>query len=227
MSKKEVIKKEIKKENLNPVDVYSQILIDKDKERKTYLYSFASGIMNMFILIVAILFVSYSFVYTPQAQYILADEDGRIIEDKPLNEFNMTNEEMGQWLTQAIKKSFAYDFTGVDLHPSKIKNLYTEKGFADFKSQFDGSADVVLVVKNQAVSSVSRITPPKIKKQGYVNKGAVAVVQFESSMVQMFQGYAGLNRETYKVTALIVRKNIKDYKDGIAIESIIRERIGE
>lgn len=206
-------------------NIYENIEKEKNINNETYKYNIVNIIINIVILLTMTIFFIYSFSYNPPEKYVLVDRDNKIIENNNLETFSKSEAEIAQWLTKAIKDSFSYNFTNVDIHPSNVKKYYTENGYKSYSKQFEESSDVVIVKKNKAVSTISRVDPPTILKSGIAN--GRAAIRFETKIVQVFQGYDGSIREKYKITVVILKQDVKDYEDGIAIESIVRSKDGE
>lgn len=207
-------------------ELYEQIVNEEKEIKSAYKYAIMTSIFNTVLLISAIVFLVFSLNYKTPTQYIHADEYGRIMKDVPISEFNESPEETGQWVADAIKKSFTYNFTNLETHPSQVKKFYTENGFKKYKNQFERSTTKVFVKENKAVAFSGRIAAPTLLMDK-TTKSGLAIRQYETVMNQVMQGYKGKRIETYKVTVIVVRKEIKDYEDGKAIGSIISERINE
>lgn len=201
-------------------------LIEKENKsvKDSYQYNIITAIINTLMFITAMAFLIYSFGFKSPTQYIHADENGKIMKDVPLSEFNESPEETGQWIADALKRSFSYNFTNLETHPSNVKRFYTKNGFKKYKDQFERSTTKVFIKENQAVAFAGRISAPILMAEKLTQNGIV-YRQYETTMNQIMQGYKGKRIESYKVTVLVIRKEIKDFKDGKAIGSIITERI--
>jgi hypothetical protein len=207
-------------------DLYNQIIKEKEEITSAYKYSIMTLLFNSMLLLSSIVFLVFSLSYKSPTQYIHADENGRIMKDVPISEFNESPEETGQWVADALKSSFTYNFTNLETHPSQVKKLYTERGFKKYKNQFERSTTKVFVKENKAVAFAGRIAAPTLLAD-LTTKGGLAIRKYETVMNQVMQGYEGKRIETYKVTVIVVREEIKNYKDGKAIGSIISERVNE
>lgn len=227
MSKKENKSKNIENpEELSGEDIYEKIIKDNKEIKDAYRYGIMTAIFNSILFVIAASFLIFSLNYKTPTQYIHADEYGSIMKDVPLNEWGENYEVTGQWLADSLKEIFSYNFTNLETHPSRVKKYFSINGFKNFKDQYERSTTKAFVKENKAVAFAGRIAAPTLLDDIVTGDG-LGIRKYETRMNQIIQGYEGKKIESYKVTVIIIRKEIKDFKEGKAIGSIIVERAND
>lgn len=219
--KEDNTKEQIKKDEIKE-QIKNEIIKNNQKVNAFYTFTLGSLLINIIIFISSLFFLQNAINYEAPIKYITVDKDRKIVENNDLSKFSKTNNEIKQWFVDALDKTFTYNFTNIEEHPLSVKKFFDEKGFLEFKNQFENSSDIILVKKDKAVSSVIKINPPKILKEGVLD--GVALIRLQTEMSQYFQAKDGTRRENYKVTVVIGRKDFSTYEDGLAIISILREK---
>lgn len=205
-------------------EVYEKIVQENKEVKDSYKYAIMTALFNTLLFVISIVFLIFSLNYKTPTQYIHANEYGKIMKEQPLSIFGEEPEETGQWVADAIKEIFSYNFTNLETHPSVVKKHFTENGFKKYKNQYERSTTKFFVKENKAVAFAGRIAAPTLLVDE-VTKSGVAIRKYETRMNQVIQGYEGKKIETYKITIIVTRKNIKDFKEGKAIGSLITERV--
>lgn len=212
----------MKEDKKTKEEVIKIIQNENKKVKNFYFYTLGNLMINFLLLFISLFFLYTSYNYQSPIKYIIVDKNRKIIEDQNLSEFTKTNNEIKQWFVDVLDETFTYNFTNIETHPLSIKKYYDENGYLEFKNQFESSSDIILVKKDKAVSSVIKINPPKILKEGVIDN--TALIRLETEMSQYFQAKDGSRRENYTVTVVIARKDLSQYEDGLAIISIIRKK---
>lgn len=186
-----------------------------------YTRTFALLIM-MAVITLIVVFQTYNIAtYKAPVKYIPIYEDKTIIDPVPLNKPVMSDDQMKQWLADAVSDIFSYNYLNLDKHGEKISGLFTETGYATFKRAFDSSADVARV-KGQSLIVVSNVVGSPVKAfSGYKVSGPYAYWDWK---FQLRQAFVSPNNRfipvTYDVVVTIIRQDQKNYRSGIAIHSL-------
>lgn len=195
----------------------------QDSAKKSYNVAISTALLVFIMFSVSIAFIIKASSYSPPTRYVLVDKERRIIDNLTLTEFHVKPSEVAQWGIEAISKSFHYDFTTVESHVGSVKKYYTQRGYQQFAEQFNSSSDIVLVKKEKAISQINKIDPPEIVGSGTIN--GKAAIKFKTRIIQTFLAGGGIIRVVYDVEFVVVREDIKNFEDGMAIESLIRVKV--
>lgn len=164
----------------------------------------------------------YIATYKPPVKYIPIYEDGTVIESVPLTEEFKTEAEMAQWLADAAKDIFSYDYLNADTHGERVKHLFTDKGFQEYFKMYENSPDLSRVrSKKQEVLANVLGSPSKTHKGKKLSGNNFAYWEYKFTLRQVFytttEGYIPA---TYEFVAIVVRRDQREYKEGVAIHSL-------
>lgn len=176
--------------------------------------------LNIGVLVLMIFQTYYITTYRAPIKYIPIYEDSTIIDPIPLTAAFKSEAEMSQWLADASKEIFSYDYLNADAHGEKIKKYFTEKGFTDYFNGFKNSPDLSRV-KNKKLEVLSSVLGAPTKVSSGVSKGNFAYWEYTFTVRQVFISTTeGVIPVTYNMVATIVRQDQRLYRDGIAIHSL-------
>lgn len=162
----------------------------------------------------------YISTYKAPVKYIPIYADSSIIDPIPLTAAFKSEAEMSQWLADASKDIFSYDYLDADSHGEKIKKYFTEKGFTDYFNGFKNSPDLSRV-KSKKLDVISSVLGAPTKASSGVSQGNFAYWEYTFTVRQIFVSTTeGVIPVTYNMVATIVRQDQRLYRDGIAIHSL-------
>lgn len=219
-----------KSKNANQDNGYNEVEMKKSAIQVTASFEFAKAqytrslailILGLVITAIVMLQTYYVLTYKPPVKYIPVYEDSTIIDPIPLDKPYKSDAEMRQWLADASKDIFSYDYLNVDNHGAKIKKYFTEKGYNDFIEQFKNSPDIPRVKnKKMEVISSSIGSPTKLHEEYKISGNNFAYWEYKIAIRQVFIAPSeGIIPVTYEMVATIVRQDQRQTRDGIAIHS--------
>jgi hypothetical protein len=229
LSKEEILKN--RQEAINK-DYYNKAKKSVESTIKTIVaFNFAINQYKRSMMILILVIATFSLnawqsyyitTYKPPVKYIPIYEDGTVIENVPLTEEFKTEGEMAQWLADASKEIFSYDYLNADSHGESIKKHFTPEGFTQFFKMYENSPDLSRV-KNKKQEVLANVlgSPSKTHKGKKLSKNNYAYWEYKFKLRQVFyttnEGYIPA---TYEYVAVIVRKDQREFKEGIAIHSL-------
>lgn len=202
-------------------DVAKENIVRYEFYRDGYLKSIVILCTSLFLL--ACMFGSLyytSVIYKAPNNYIPLDEQKRIYDPIPLDQDVMSEESLRQWIVEAMNDIMSYDYITYGKHGAKISKYFIEKGYQDYKNEFDNNPDLKRVIGNSAIVITPVITNPELISKPGVLSGS-KYWRYKISMVKLFYSpKAGVlkNEVTYEV--MVMRASRKDLPDGIGIYKI-------
>lgn len=164
----------------------------------------------------------YITTYKAPIKYIPIYEDGTVIENIPLTEEFKTESEMAQWLADSARDIFSYDYLNADSHGELIKKYFTKEGFIQYFKMYENSPDLSRV-KNKKQEVLANVlgSPSKTHKGKKLSGNNYAYWEYKFTLRQVFyttnEGYIPV---TYDYVAIVVRRDQREYKEGVAIHSL-------
>ena len=227
MSKEDKI--ELSKElKINAISIFDRFSFYKDG----YLMSLGILIMTIMTLGTSFYFLIYSyFIYQAPNTYLPINEQEQLLEDSPLSQPIYSDNEIRQFATDALNQITDYNYVSVDsTYFSDIRDLFVSLGYKNYKKQFEESPEIKMVKSNYFVVKSNIVVdarlPKKenkeIRKRSNGNK-YIWVVELDSSRI--YQNQTGFTFNKYKTKMIIMRTKRSENKRGVAIYSIINEKV--
>jgi hypothetical protein len=178
--------------------------------------------ISFFLLLTLASSVAYSyysyFIYTPPSNFIVLDEDFRVLEEVPLNEDVLTPDELSQWANDSVITILSYNYLNSDKHGSKINELFFKPAYKEFMNVFNNSRLLIKVKTQEAIVVPQIITPIKIDQEGVLSERKAW--QLSGTIVLNIHGKSGLERQRLDVKMIIVRTSFKENSNGFLIQKV-------
>lgn len=223
--RKEVAKLKKAEQEIKKEEIFINKFKDS-KEKKDYIRdNYYKNIATLFFLFLSfassLSYAYYSyFVYEPPAKLLVLDSELRVLEEKPLIDDILSNEQLTQWVNDNVSDLFTYNYISFERHGSKQENTFTGNGYKSFMEAFNGLRLQTKVKKQKAIVEPIMVSPLKIANTGSVAGNTVKAWMFEGVIVLNLHGQNGREAFKYNVNVLVIRTSFKDNKNGIAIEKI-------
>ena len=193
----------------------------KEYLRDNYFKNLGMLLFLTLTLISSCIYAYYSFfVYEPPAKFLVLDSDGRVLEEKPLNQDLYPDEKLTQWANDSLKNLFTYNHISFPTHGSKQQNIFTNNGYKDFMGAFNELRLQKKVKEQQGIIEPILVKPLKIASVGSVAGNTRKAWKMDGVMVLNLHGKNGREAFKYNVSLLLIRTTFKENKNGVAIEKV-------
>lgn len=217
------VKKEITQEEKDIKTLGLKSLEKSLEEREFFNSGYYNSLGIMFFtfltFISSIGYLLYAlFVYQPPISYIALNEEERLLEEKPLNSFHMTKEEVVQWTTDAVLDIYSYNYLSMDKHGKKVAQYFVQEELNRFMTDFNG-LNLQKIVKGQKAIVVPEIlrTFEFDKSGSYAGRAAAVIKGIIFLKIHADEGIKGIR---YEVEVTVSRVEFSTQKDGLSIISI-------
>src|SRR5580700_4516369 len=97
-------------------------------------FHFVLGIYALSLMIIAILISIIIFLKATQAKphYFVADEVGRLMKDIPLNDLNMSSDELLDWAVNAVLAANSFDFINYRHQLQDAQKYFMDESWATY-----------------------------------------------------------------------------------------------
>lgn len=177
------------------------------------------------LLVIAFLISALVYLYRhpPYPLYFATDNVGRLIEVIPVNEQNMTTEEVIKWTINAVQSAFSNDFVNYRAQLQGAQRFFTTYGWANYMKALQSSNNLVALTSRRMVVVAQVVAPPKIIAQGIL-AGAYAW-KFQMPMLVTYS-YPPFNEKSrysnaLDVSTIVQRQPILQSDSGLGIVQVI------
>lgn len=166
----------------------------------------------------------YMYSYTPPVKYIPVDAHGKVLKQIPTSQPVMSQANLKQWVFDATKKIFSYNYYNADTHGSVIRQYFSPESFKQYMKQFKNSPDLKRVKKNFFIVVV-KPSMPELNMQGQLRNGR-RYWRYEINLQRLFINSQGFIKDSQDLIINVVRSNSDEAKDGVLIYNI-RDKVAQ
>ena len=158
------------------------------------------------------------FVYQPPISYIALNEQERLLEEKPLDRFHMTQEQVVQWATDAVLDIYSYNYLSHDKHGKKVSQFFIQQELNKFMADFN-SLNLQKIVKGQKAIVIPEVLRAfEFAQSGKYAGSAAAIIK--GVIFLKIHGTEGIKGIRYEVEVTVSRVEFSTQKDGLSIVAI-------
>lgn len=193
------------------------------------LYYLALAAFGMMIITISILIWVLVYVVKMQALpiYFATDNVGRLIHISPVSQPNMTNEEVTQWVVDAVQTAYSYDYLNYRSQLQNSEKYFTGFGWSKYIKALQASNNLDGVKERKWIGIAKVVEQPKILQQGTLKSGEYAW-KFQLYILATYLRPPSYDEATMRVDPLILtvlvqrQPELQSYK-GLGIGQIVAE----
>ena len=160
-------------------------------------------------------------VLRPDPVYFATNEDGRLIELRPLDQAIHSRAQLINWATRAVTEAYTFDWVNYRNDLAKVEDYFTTEGFNSFIKALKDSGNLESVVDNRYVVTAAVAGSPKV-----INDRVINDRQYWRIKIPIQIGYESAKStrsQTGDALVTLVRVPAHKKPDGIAIQQFILE----
>lgn len=210
-----------KNKNLNELGMksFEKSLEEREFFQSGYYHSLGIMFFTFLTFICSIGYLLYAlFVYQPPISYIALNEEERLLEEKPLDTFHMSKQEVVQWTTDAVLDIYSYNYLSFDTHGKKVSQYFMEKELPKFMSEFNELNLQKIVEAQKAIIVPEVLKTFEFDVEGKYANSAAAMIK--GVIFLKIHGSEGIKGIRYEVNVTVSRVEFSTQKDGLSIVSI-------
>jgi intracellular multiplication protein IcmL len=104
-----------------------------------------------------------------QPLYFAADKVGRLIHVVPLQQFNMTEQDVSNWTVEAIEASYSYDFKNYRAELQEAQKYYTDFGWRNYMKALTASNNFNALTQRKFIVIAKVVQAPTLLNQGLLS----------------------------------------------------------
>lgn len=170
-------------------------------------------IVMLIISIVAIWVIIVVRLSMPAPEFFSASTDGQIVALRPIDENNMSQDEISDWTTEVVTKAYVLNVKNMQADMMQLKQYFKPIGW---KSYMSANSELMQAIRNQSTQiRLDGIARPVITKTGVYNGRRYWVVK-TSVLLNEVNGNAS-NKQVLGVDLVIERVSLANNPKGIAV----------
>jgi len=186
-------------------------------------YEFLLKSIYLLIAALAISVVANVYLGTRPVQfrYFTTDPQGGIREILALNRPVQGVEEVLNWTTQVVTKSYSLSFANYAQQLDDLKNDYTDGGWLGYQQALTRAGFIDSLLNNQYVTSAVPQKAPVVVAEGLVN--GVYGWRLQVPIIVTFQSASSQASQTINVEVTVVRRPETENPKGLGIAQIVSQ----
>jgi hypothetical protein len=139
-------------------------------------------------------------------------------EDLPLKQPNITNDELLNWVTDALVTLYSYNYLNIQQTLNKSRPFFTDNGYDSFMKALEESKNLDTVKNKKLVVNAIPLASATVVKEGEVE--GFYTWQVELPLEVTYQGANNEFTQKMNIHVDVVRQNYNQAQKGIAINAI-------
>ncbi|MGD9592083.1 MAG: DotI/IcmL/TraM family protein, partial [Candidatus Berkiella sp.] len=121
-----------------------------------------------------IAWIVYERTHKPPVRYFATSNDGKLATLTPLNQPNLTNASLLDWVIEAATTAYNFNFSNYDAAMKGIKVYFTQAGYDHFIESLDAAQTIQRVREKQLTVTAISTGTPVIIQEGMTADGIYA-----------------------------------------------------
>lgn len=196
--------------------------------RGKFRFALALYILSLIANAVLIGMIIYLWRHPTAPLYFPADKIGRLIEVVPLQESNMSAQDVANWAVEAVEAAYSYDFMNYHEQLQNAQKYFTDYGWRNYMKALAASNNINALTQRKFVIIARVVEPPKIINQGIL--GGAQSWKFEMPVLVTYLMPPFNDKSKFQnplvVTAVIQRQDILQSYKGLGIIQLIANIAG-
>ena len=155
-----------------------------------------------------------------QVRYFATDPEGGIREVVPLERPIQTTNEVLNWATDSVIRSFTLNFANYQTQLNEYRLSYTDSGWRSFQDALQRSKVLDTIIKEQLATVAVPQGAPVVVSQGIIGEGSRYGWRIEFPLLLTFENVSGRHSETRNVELVVVRRPETENPRGLGIAQI-------
>jgi intracellular multiplication protein IcmL len=160
--------------------------------------------------------------------YFITDNAGRLIQDIPLGQPNMSTQDVALWAEDAVVAANSYDYANYHAQLQRAQKYFTDYGWRSYMKGLQASNNLEALTKRKLIFLAKVAGQPKLLAEGRVGKSQIYAWKLQIPVVitYLLPPYDGLPGKSkfenaYLFTVLVMRQSVLTSFKGLGIMQII------
>ena len=184
-------------------------------------YLLALGALGLVLLVIGLLISIIIFLSNNPTRpiYFAADNVSRLIHIVPVDQQNMTTNEMLTWAVDAVQRTRSYDYINYRSQLQSAQKYFTTYGWQNYREAFAASNNLPGVIQRKMIVLARVVSTPKILVAGPLSGAYAWKLQMPLLVTYWSPPYDDNSKfaNAFVVTMIVQRQPILQSYKGLAI----------
>ncbi len=180
-------------------------------------------LLNFLLILVLIGMLVYFIKHPVHPIYFATDKVGRLMVEPPLNQPNMSLQEVSDWATNAVQTAYSYDFMNYRSQLQGSQKYFTDFGWRQYMKGLQASNNLLALTEHKMIVIAKVAAPPKLLVQGIL--GGSYAWKFEIPVLVTYYNPPYDEKAKFSnpllITIVVQRKKLLESDQGLGIVQMI------
>ena len=131
-------------------------------------FSLALGALLLCLIVIGILLWLFFYLYSNPTKplYFAADNTGRLLLEIPVDQPNMSNDEVAAWVVEALESAFSYNFVNFRSQLQKSQKYFSRYSWDEYMAKLQDTGNLLTVTEFKWIASAKVIQKPVLEREG-------------------------------------------------------------
>lgn len=196
--------------------------------RGKFRFVFALYMLSLIANAVLIGMIIYLWKHPTEPLYFPADKIGRLIQVVPLQEPNMSTQDIANWAVEAVEAAYSYDFMNYHQQLQDAQKYFTDYGWRNYMKALAASNNLNALTQRKFVIIAKVVEPPKLLVQGMLGGSDAWKFQMAVLMTYLMPPFSDKSKfeNPLIITVVVQRQDILQSYKGLGVIQLIANIAG-
>ncbi len=211
-------------------DALPQIFLRNEFYRRKYHWVLGVFILGLFVIGVLAWMLNYLIKHPPHPLYFVTDNAGRLIQEIPAQQPNMTTLDVEKWTVAAVEAAYSYDFINFRSQMQDAQKYFTDYGWRNYMKGLQDSNNLVALAQRKMIVTAKVVGAPKLLAEGPIGKSKTYAWKFEMPLLVTYSLPPYNDKSKFQnphvITAIVQRQDALSSYKGLGIVQMVDSLAG-
>jgi hypothetical protein len=207
-------------------DALKFIFLRNDFYRKKYYLAVGVFLLCFFLLSMLVGVLVYVVKHPPKPLYFATDDAGRFLLDVPLQQPNMTTNEVMAWVVEAVQAAYSYDYKNYHVQLQSAQKYFTDYGWRTYMKGLQASNNLLALTGRKQIVIAKVLPTPELIAEGPLGSANAYAWKFKMQMLVTYlmpPNYDDKSKieNPLLISVIVQRQNLLSSNKGLGIVQLI------
>ncbi len=196
--------------------------------RGKFRFALTLYVLSLIANAVLIGMIIYLWKHPTEPLYFPADKIGRLLDVIPLQESNMSLQDVTNWTVEAVQAAYSYDFMNYRQQLQSAQKYFTDYGWRNYMKALSASNNLNALAQRKFVIIAQVVEPPKLLVQGILGGAQAWKFQMPVLVTYLMPPFNDKSKfaNPLVVTVVVQRQDILQSYKGLGVIQLIANIAG-
>lgn len=181
--------------------------------------------LGLGVIVILASMLVYLIEHPSHPLYFVTDKAGRLIQDVPLSQPNMSNADVVAWTKEAVEAAYTYNYVNYRSQLQNAQKYFMDFGWRSYMKGLGQSGNLLALTQRKFIVIAHVVGEPKLLGSGHLGAGGDLAWRFEMPVLVTYMKPPFDENSSFSnpltVTVMVKRQSILSSYKGLGIVQII------